>query len=260
MGIYPLRIETMKTVSIVSAKLAYKLFGVNPKTCIVIETAMMASCAEWWHLAEHFSKKYSVLVYDRAGYGLSSRSTLSRTPENIACELHELISKFNFDGIILIGHSIGGLYAYQYYLMFPEKIKSLILIDPVSPNNKRFQNELSKEEYRKSGVDKVKNLKVGLFLSSIGIGRLLKGLLKKSPPFYYFNNFSKEAESYILNHLTQRKTYKVALEEYFNIPDTIDANSLKTISDIPLYLVCHSSEVMRKEIEYYGNTDNKTSE
>jgi pimeloyl-ACP methyl ester carboxylesterase len=46
------------------------------------------------------------------GYGGSAANSLPRTPENIATELDALLSALGIsEGILLMGHSQGGLYA-----------------------------------------------------------------------------------------------------------------------------------------------------
>ncbi len=253
----------MEFLDLSTGKIAYKVFGGISNPCIVIETALAASCAEWWHIAEKWSTKYCVLVYDRAGYGQSYVSTKNRSPENICSELHELLDKLNINRIILIGHSIGGLYAYEFTKLYPDTVRALILLDPVSSENGRFEAELSKEEFKKSGVEKGKNLGILIFLSSFKLARIiLRSLLKKSPPFYYYKDFPKDDEKYILNHLTSKKMYRTAVREYSYIEDRGTMEKLKITPNsisIPVFLICHTPEIMKKEIEYYGNATSEVS-
>jgi pimeloyl-ACP methyl ester carboxylesterase len=252
----------MNTIELQAGKIAYRIFGGKSAQWIIIEPAMAASCAEWWHLAQKWSLKYSILVYDRFGYGQSSDPKRERSPENIAKELNELLDALHIKRIILLGHSIGGLYAYQFAKLFPEKLVALILIDPVSPNNGRFKKELTKEEYRKSGVNKSINLIFGSIICTLGLGFAFKSMLKKSPPFYYYNKFSPEAEKYILKNLTAKKLYKTAIKEYSYVENEKISSALKIIPNslnIPLFLVCHTTETMKKEIEHYGNANSATS-
>lgn len=253
----------MNIAKLSTCNIAYKIYNKESTTRIVIETALASSCAEWWHLAEKWSKKYCVLIYDRAGYGLSSESVLERTPENIARELNELLETLNFKQVILIGHSIGGLYAYQFTKLLPTKVAYLILLDPLGPKSERFEKELTKSEFRKSGIDKSINLKIGYVLCLLGLGILLKYLLKKSPPFYYYDKFSKDAEEYILKNLTCKKMYKNAIKEYSYAINKNILNSLEIIpssANIPLHLICHDPEIIKHEIEYFGNTNNVVSQ
>jgi hypothetical protein len=257
--------EPMKTgtCDIQTAKLSYRLYGELSNPIVIVETAMATCNAEWWHLAERWSEKFCVLLYDRAGYGSSSASTLPRTPVNVANELSELINALGIQKkVILIGHSLGGLYAQQFARLFPDKVHALILLDPVSANNHIFKQKLNSREYYQSGIDKSKNLKLGLVVSSLKLGFLLKSLLRKAPPFYYFNEFTKDAEDCILNNLTQRKLYKSAISEYQFIEFGNEIMSLKEkndFPDIPLSLICHDPKIMTAEIEEYGGADKATA-
>jgi pimeloyl-ACP methyl ester carboxylesterase len=224
---------------------------------------MGSSGAEWWHLAEQWSSEYRVLIYDRLGYGQSSSPKSERTPENVATELKELLAALGIKKLILVGHSLGGLYSYQFARQYPELVQSLILVDPVSPTNSRFKQELTPAEYSKSGVDKGSNMKLGKILCTLGLGKLLIPLLKKAPPFYYYQAFSPEAEKYILQHLTNRKVYATAAAEYEFIerPGALDQYAIAANElNMPLALICHTPEVMQKEIVYYGGTDTQTAE
>jgi pimeloyl-ACP methyl ester carboxylesterase len=255
----------MKTgiCDIQTSKLSYRLYGNLANPIVIIETAMAACNAEWWHLAEKWSEKFCVLLYDRAGYGSSSISTLSRTPVNIANELNKLINALEIQGkVILVGHSLGGLYTQQFARLFPDRVQALILLDPVSGKNHVLKQQLSDKEYYQSGIDKSKNLRLGLAISSVKLGFLLKPLLRKAPPFYYYNEFTKEAEDCILNNLTQSKLYKSAISEYQFIESDNAATTLgekDNFPNIPIFLICHDPESMIDEIMEYGGADKATA-
>ncbi|MDH4275810.1 MAG: alpha/beta hydrolase [Gammaproteobacteria bacterium] len=252
----------MKTgvCDIQTSRLSYRLYGDESNPLVIVETALANCSAEWWHLAEVWSKKFCVLLYDRAGYGSSSTSTLLRTPMNIAKELGELLNALEISKkAVLIGHSMGGLYAQQFARLFPGRIHALILLDPVSANSHILQQQLSDKEYDQSGIDKGRNLRLGWLISSLRLGFLFKPLLRKAPPFYYYDNFTKEAEDCILNHLTQRKMYRSALSEYQCLtPDSTGTASLGEKGDfpnVPIYLICHDPEIMIAEIVAYGGAN-----
>lgn len=248
-----------------SAKLAYKIFG-NGEITLVIDTALGACSAEWWHIAEKLSIKYRVVVFDRAGYGKSTFSKLTRNPRNIALELNELLIHNNIlENIILVGHSQGGLYSLEYAYMHPDNVIGVVFLDPATPFDYEFTEKLTADEYRKSGVNKTFSLKAGKFITSLGLGIALKPLLKKSPPFCYYD-FSANAQKYILNSLYKRRTYITALEEYKYThndeytKDIINAVETTTLNSIPVKLITHSSEVYIHELEHYANIDSITAQ
>jgi pimeloyl-ACP methyl ester carboxylesterase len=205
-------------------------------------------------------------VFDRAGYGESSMSELSRNPRNISLELNKLLINNNIDkNVILIGHSQGGLYAVEYASMFPECIKGIILLDPATPFDHEFAEKLTKDEYKKSGVDKTLSFKIGKVIASLGLGFTLKPLYKKAPPFYYYN-FSDSTNEYLLKSLCKKTAYTTALEEYKNTHNRIDTEDIintinnKTLKSLPVKLITHSSDFYINELQYFGNMDKTTAQ
>ncbi|MFW5793818.1 MAG: alpha/beta fold hydrolase [Bacteroidota bacterium] len=251
-----LLINKDKLVDVGSAKLQCCIFGENRDNAIVIEAALASSSAEWWHIAEQLSQHAIVITYDRAGYGLSTLSKLARTPKNISKELYLLLTRLNIKNkVMIVGHSQGGLYAQQFSRDYPDKVKSLVLIDPLSANDNMFLELLTKEEYKKSGVDKTKGLQVGALLCRLQLGALLRPMLKKGIPFYYYKNFSEKAEKYILDSLTKYSHYKTALYEYNLAHCDDEVRHLKTkegFPEIPITLITHDSTIVIDEIMKFG--------
>lgn len=238
-----------------NTKLAYQMFG-NSKIDIVIEMGLGSCIGEWAHIAQNLSSQYTVLLYERAGIDLSDRSKLDRTPKNIAVELHELLQQLpHKNEVILIAHSQGGLYAQQFARLYPDMVKGLILLDPLSASDRQFCELLSKEEYRKSGVDKSSNLKMMRVLAKLHLGGALKKIMKKAPPFYYYDKFEKEAADNILNALTKESYYKTLLDEYSLSHMETSTAVLKTntgFPDIPLILITHDSDMAIIESMQFG--------
>lgn len=257
-------IRELTTIDVISAKIAYRLFGKEKGNLVIIESALGSCSAEWWHLAEIIGQNATVLTYDRAGYGKSSISTLPRTPKNIAKELFCLLGELGItDKVLVVGHSQGGLYAQQFTRDYPEVVRGLVLIDPLSANDSRFSTLLTAKEYAQSGVDKTKSLRLGAFLCTIGLGPVFKPMIKKGVPFYYYNGFSKEAEQYLLSSLTKASHYKTALAEYRLSHEDSEVNQLKDkngFPDIPITLITHSSRVAIEEIINFGGATKNVAE
>lgn len=245
----------MHTIQLPSAALTYEKYG-DGDVNLVIEMGLGASMAEWRQLAEKLAGRYTVLLYQRAGYGASSTSTLERTPENIAAELHLLLQQVGHDRkVTVLAHSQGGLYAWKFARMYPELVDKLVLLDPLSPEDCRFRMELTEEEFRKSGADKTDGLRVNLRLTKLHLGWLVRRAMRTAPPFYYYNGFSAAETSEILSGVGEKQTYQTALEEY---EAAHDRKQLVGLLDkehklsIPVILVTHNSDLAEKEIREFG--------
>lgn len=244
----------MKYCDIGSATMAYDLFG-KGDTTLVIDSCLGSCSAEWRHIAEDWGHEFKVLIYDRAGYGTSSSSMLERTPQNIAGELHQLIESIGLDGdSILLGHSQGGLYAVQYAILYPERVKGLLLLDPATPFDSEFKSRLTPEEYQISGVDKTKMNESALKMLSLHLGWVFKLLMKGMPPFKYYT-FQPEAKSYLLSALCSKSTYATSIAEYLsaqnqdNTRDIVKAIEDTALGSLPVRAITHSGEVLIRE--YY---------
>lgn len=240
---------------------AYAVFG-NEPVDLVIEMGLGTCMGEWQHIAQRLSETHTVLLYERQGCGSSQMSKAARTPANIARELYGLLERIpHKEQITILAHSQGGLYAQQFARLYPEAVKKLVLLDPLSASDNRFKRELSKKEYEKSGVDKRRGLRLNLMLARLGLGSAIKKFMKNAPPFYYYKDFSPEAAEYILSCLTQPKVYRAALEEYeMSHRDDIisELKSKAGFPQIPIRLVTHSSQMAVKEImEFGGLHDNE---
>jgi pimeloyl-ACP methyl ester carboxylesterase len=245
-----------------SARLAYKIFG-SGKIDVVIESALGACIGEWFDIAEKLSASHTVLLYERAGMNFSGKSSKERTPLNIAQELHELLELLpHSDKIIIIAHSQGGLYAQQFARLYPEKIRGLILLDPLSANDNEFKNLLTPNEFKKSGVDKFSRLGIPKAMAKMHLGFLIKALMKSAPPFYYYD-FEAETKEYILNSLTKVSTYETAMDEYKLSHDEKYITGLKSkggFPDIPLILITHTSELAAKETMDFGSASKEMAD
>jgi pimeloyl-ACP methyl ester carboxylesterase len=71
------------------------------------------------------------VLYDRAGTGWSDRVELPRTSAQVTDELRELLRTADVPvPYLLVGHSLGGLYARHYTQRFPDEVAALVLLDP----------------------------------------------------------------------------------------------------------------------------------
>ena len=77
---------------------------------------------------------FRTVVVEGFGYGYSDMAARPRTVENIAEELHEVLSKLGISApYILAGHSIGGYSTLYYANKYPAEVSAVIGIDPTVP-------------------------------------------------------------------------------------------------------------------------------
>lgn len=89
--------------------------------------------AYWERTAKDLvSKGFRVIIPDQIGFGKSSKPhqyqfSFSQLAENTKAVLDEL----HIDKTIVLGHSMGGMVATRFTLLYPEKVEKLILENPI---------------------------------------------------------------------------------------------------------------------------------
>jgi alpha/beta hydrolase fold len=101
---------------------------------IVLDAGLGADSLLWSKVQPELSYTTRVCSYDRAGMGWSTPQPGPRDADNIVSQLHALLGQAGVSGpIVLMGHSIAGLYIRAYATRYPEDVAGLIFIDASSP-------------------------------------------------------------------------------------------------------------------------------
>ena len=83
---------------------------------------------------KELSENRPVYTFDLLGFGRSSRPDFDEDPQTVEetfiNSIADTIKELGLEKCILIGHSFGGYLAYAYAIKHPERVKSLILVDP----------------------------------------------------------------------------------------------------------------------------------
>ena len=110
-------------------KLFHRVIGEGKP--IVIAHGLYGSSDNWISIAKQLSTKYKVILVDLRNHGQSPHSS-SHSYSDLADDLFELFNKLNLSQATLLGHSMGGKAAMQFAINYPNKLKSLIVVD-ISP-------------------------------------------------------------------------------------------------------------------------------
>jgi pimeloyl-ACP methyl ester carboxylesterase len=97
---------------------------------VIIEPSFGGSAAEWEAIAERIAAETTVVAYNRAAYGASSRARDGRSAEQIAADLDGVLRELDIAGpMILVGHSMGGVYARAFAARHLDRVAGMVLID-----------------------------------------------------------------------------------------------------------------------------------
>lgn len=108
---------------------------------VVLESGLGLGVETWDPVRERIAEFTTVIAYSRAGYGRSGESGAPRTPTQISIELASLLDGLGVEGrVVLVGHSLGGLYARTFAAQFPERTAGIVLVDS---SHERQTHEMS---------------------------------------------------------------------------------------------------------------------
>jgi pimeloyl-ACP methyl ester carboxylesterase len=120
---------------------------------VVFESGFNGS-SPWEPIQSQIAQKTVTLSYQRAGLGRSDPGPNPRSAEQIAKELHALLSaKAVRPPYVLVGHSAGGLFVRVFAHMYPTEIAGLVLVDPATEQDyERMRAEKTIEEVKNMGI------------------------------------------------------------------------------------------------------------
>ena len=109
--------------------------GDGPETIVILSGAGIASpILDFKDVSDSLSKKYKVVIVERAGYGYSDDSNQSRDVMEVLSETRQALSQANVTGpFIILSHSIASLESLAWQEKYPDEVKALIGLDWALP-------------------------------------------------------------------------------------------------------------------------------
>jgi pimeloyl-ACP methyl ester carboxylesterase len=115
------------TVELSGATLHYVRGGSGP--VIVLLHGFPQDWYEWHDVMPRLSKNFTVIAVDLRGVGGSTATQGGYDAASVAEDILQLTQELDIDHIYLAGHDIGGLVAYAFAHLHPEKLRGLMILD-----------------------------------------------------------------------------------------------------------------------------------
>lgn len=160
-----------KTVLVNGHKINVYVEGDGPETIVVLSGAGIASpILDFKNLTDSLSKKYKVVIVERAGYGYSEDSNQSRDVMEVLSETRQALSQVNVTGpFIILSHSMASLESLAWQEKYPDEVKALVGLDWALPSS-------------------YEDLKENQVLLTIAYWSSKIGLLRYFPESFYIKN------------------------------------------------------------------------
>lgn len=96
----------------------------------------------WMRVLTRLAETSTVVAYNRLGIGRSSKPSEPQTGDVVTSLLHELLTRLEVrPPYILVGHSLGGLFANLFARTFPSEVAGVVFLDAATPEDTTLIDE-----------------------------------------------------------------------------------------------------------------------
>ncbi|MCM3168633.1 alpha/beta fold hydrolase [Peribacillus frigoritolerans] len=146
-----MKIEKYK-VETTKGTLQYNISG-NGKPNIVLINGGSGPVECWMKILPAISESSSVFSYNRFGVAGSDKPKVSQDGLNIVNTLREALTSVGFDPpFLLVGHSLGGLYANLYARLYPNEVAGIVFLESSTTK------DISLNEYQGKAVKTINKM------------------------------------------------------------------------------------------------------
>jgi len=107
-------------------RVIYRVAGSGPP--IVLIHGMLNSSSHWRAVALDLASEYTVIAPDLIGHGDSAAPRGDYSLGAHAASIRDLLAAIGIDQATIVGHSLGGGVAMQFFYQFPQRVERLVLI------------------------------------------------------------------------------------------------------------------------------------
>ncbi len=107
-------------------RVIYRVAGSGPP--VVLIHGMLNSSSHWRRVALELASDYTVIAPDLIGHGDSAAPRGDYSLGAHAASIRDLLAAIGIDRATIVGHSLGGGVAMQFFYQFPQRVERLVLI------------------------------------------------------------------------------------------------------------------------------------
>lgn len=107
-------------------RVIYRVAGSGPP--VVLIHGMLNSSSHWQSVALNLASDYTVIAPDLVGHGDSAAPRGDYSLGAHASSIRDLLAAMGIDRASIVGHSLGGGVAMQFFYQFPQRTERLVLI------------------------------------------------------------------------------------------------------------------------------------
>jgi len=225
-----------RLVSIGSHKLYTTVKGEGSPVVIILP-GMNAFSWGWWEIQDEISKISKIVTYDRAGYAWSEASPEPYSSKQIVTELHTLLQRLKIEPpYILVGASMGGVYAKHFTKLYPSEVIGVVLADPSAWPERDIRDTAKQEAFALQSEKRSINEISAAFGVFRFFGRYLLRMLR-IPELQM--SLTLEA----LSNPIQHKNFQRHFASIYRIDDNHYLNAPEGFPDIPVKVIVQDNEI-----------------
>ncbi len=107
-------------------RVGYRVAGSGP--AVVLVHGMLNTSRHWRGVVERLADRYTLIAPDLIGHGGSAGPMGDYSLGAHAAGIRDLLSGLGIDRATIVGHSLGGGVAMQFFYQFPERVERLALV------------------------------------------------------------------------------------------------------------------------------------
>jgi pimeloyl-ACP methyl ester carboxylesterase len=107
-------------------RVIYRAIGAGPP--VVLIHGMVNSSRHWRDVALRLAERHRVIAPDLIGHGDSATPRGDYSLGAHAAAIRDLLTAIGVHGATVVGHSLGGGVAMQFFWQFPERVERLVLV------------------------------------------------------------------------------------------------------------------------------------